>query len=363
MYHHPMKIIDIRTTILTAPLKNPFITALRRVESLEDLVVRITCDDGSIGYGEGAPTPVITGETIGTMREAIAYLKPFILGKSIDDFDTILKNIHSRLLHNTTAKSALEIALYDLLSQSKKMPLYQLLGGTQTSFRTDITISMDEADKMISDALEAVKLGYRTVKIKIGENPAKDSERIIRIYETLPKDITLRLDANQGWSAEETISLLHHIESKGIIAEFIEQPVPANDIKGLKRIKEAVMTPLLADESVFSIQDARTLLEAQAVDYINIKLDKCGGISKALELADLCAEYGVKCMLGCMLEGPISIAGALHVASAKAGTITMIDLDGAALLADNPTMGNIIFDESRLILSAGIGLGVTLPSF
>ncbi|UFH58102.1 mandelate racemase/muconate lactonizing enzyme family protein [Sulfurovum mangrovi] len=353
-----MKIVDIKTTLLTAPLKTPFITSLRRVDTLEDLVVIMTCDDGTVGYGEGAPTPVITGETIDTMKAAIDYLKPFIIGKEISELDTILKNIHTKLLHNTTAKSALEIALYDLRAKAGNLPLYRLLGGSKRTFKTDITISMDETQKMISDALHAVSIGYDTLKIKIGDDPIKDSERIIAIYEALPKNIRLRLDANQGWEADEAITLLQKIESYGIIAEFIEQPLRADDIDGLKQIKDAVKTPLLADESVFSLNDAKRLLEHDAVDYINIKLDKCGGISKALELADLCKKYGVKCMLGCMLEGPIAIAGALHVASAKADTITMIDLDGAALLAHNPVSGTILFDESNLLLSDEIGLGI-----
>ncbi|HSR73489.1 MAG TPA: dipeptide epimerase, partial [Sulfurovum sp.] len=105
-----MKITNIKTTILKAPLKTPFITSLRRVDALEDLVVIIECNDGSVGYGEGAPTPVITGETMGSMIAAIEYLKPFILGLEIEDLDTILNNIHTRILKNTTAKSALEIA-------------------------------------------------------------------------------------------------------------------------------------------------------------------------------------------------------------------------------------------------------------
>lgn len=354
-----MKIIDIKTTLLSAPLKTPFITSLRRVDALEDLVVTIECDNGTVGYGEGAPTPVITGETIDTMRAAIDHLKPFIIGKEIDQFDMILNNIHSRLLHNTTAKSALEIALYDLKAKAADLPLYRMLGGSKTSFKTDITISMNDTAKMIMDAQEAVKLGYDTLKIKIGDGPHKDSERIIAIHNALPKDIKLRLDANQGWSAKEAITLLQKIESQGIISEFIEQPVKADDIAGLKEIKDSVQTPLLADESVFSLTDANRLLELDAVDYINIKLDKCGGISKALELADLCENYGKKCMLGCMLEGPIAIAGALHVASARAETITMIDLDGVALLAEDPTTGSVSFDESNLVLSDESGVGVS----
>ena len=352
-----MKISDIRTEILKAPLKNPFITSLRRVDALEDLVVIIECDDGSTGYGEGAQTPVITGETIGSMIAAIAYIKPYIIGLDIEEFDRILHLVHTVILKNTTAKSALEIALYDLKAKSEKLPLYKMLGGKKTKFRTDITISMGEIDKMITDSLQAVALGYDTLKIKIGDDPLKDIDRIIAIHETLDKSITLRLDANQGWTAQESVTLLHTLEKRDIIAEFIEQPVTADDIEGLKYIKERVQTPLLADESVFSLKDAKRLLEMQAIDYVNIKLAKTAGITQALQLADLSAEFGVKCMIGCMLEGPISVAAGVHVASAKADSITMLDLDAVSLLASHPVHTDIIFNESEIILSDKTGLG------
>jgi len=353
-----MKISNIRTSTLKAPLKNPFITSLRRVDALEDLVVIVECDDGSVGYGEGAPTPVITGETMGSMVAAIEYIKPFILGLEIEDFNNILNNIYTRILKNTTAKSALEIALYDLKAKSVKQPLYQMLGGTQTTFKTDITISMGKIDKMIEDSLNAVNLGYDTLKIKIGDNPQKDIERIIAIHDTLGDNIVLRLDANQGWTAQESVTLLYALEKRDIMAEFIEQPVAADDIDGLRYIKERVQTPLLADESIFSVKDARRLLELQAIDYVNIKLAKTAGITEALELADLSKEFGVKCMIGCMLEGPISIAAGAHVASAKADVITMIDLDAVSLLASHPANTSIVFNESEIILSEDVGLGV-----
>jgi o-succinylbenzoate synthase len=354
-----MKITNIRTTTFKAPLKNPFITSLRRVDALEDLVVLIECDDGSVGYGEGAPTPVITGETMGSMVAAIEYIKPFILGLEIEDFDTILNNIHTRILKNTTAKSALEIALYDLKSKAAKQPLFKMLGGTQTRFSTDITISMANVDKMISDSLNAVRLGYDSLKIKIGDDPKKDVERVVAIHHALGENIKLRLDANQGWTAQACVALLHDLEKQGIIAEFIEQPVPADDIEGLKYIKERVQTPLLADESIFSVKDARRLLEMQAIDYVNIKLAKTAGISQALELAELSKEFGVKCMIGCMLEGPISVAAGVHVASAKADVITMIDLDAVSLLASHSMKTSIRFNESEIILSEANGLGLS----
>jgi o-succinylbenzoate synthase len=362
-----MKITNIQTKILKAPLKNPFITSLRRVDALEDLVVIIECDDRSVGYGEGAPTPQITGETLGSMVACIAFIKPHIIGREIEDFDTLITLVHTLIVKNTTAKSALEIALYDLKAKSQKLPLYRMLGGTQTKFHTDITISMGEIDKMIADCHNAVALGYDTLKIKIGDNPTKDVERVVAIHNALDDKIKLRLDANQGWTAQESVELLHALESQDVIAEFIEQPVAADDIEGLKYIKERVQTPLLADESIFSGKDARRLLEMQAIDYVNIKLAKTAGITGALKLADLSKEFGVKCMIGCMLEGPISVAAGVHVASAKADIITMLDLDAVSLLASYPLETSIAFNESEILLSDALGLGInyttTTPKF
>ena len=163
----------------------------------------------------------------------------------------------------------------------------------------------------------------------------------------------------KGWSAQESVTLLHALEKRDIIAEFIEQPVAANDIEGLKYIKERVQTPLLADESIFSLEDAKKLLDMEAIDYVNIKLAKTAGITQALQLADLSAKYGIKCMIGCMLEGPISVAAGVHVASAKAESITMLDLDAVSLLAAHPVRTNIQFNESNIELSTDYGLGAS----
>ncbi len=354
-----MKIRSIRTLPFKAPLKHPFVTALRRVEALEDLIVIITCDDGSVGYGEGAPTPQITGETMGSMRAAVEFIAPHLIGREIEDLEDLLSLVHATIKGNTTAKSAIEIALYDLVAKQSQQPLYRLLGGTQRHFTTDITISMGGVDEMITHALEAVDRGYNTLKIKIGEDPLKDAERIIEIDKALEGNISLRLDANQGWSAQESVTLLERIEQAGIVAQFIEQPVPAEDIEGLKYIKKRVETPVLADESVFSLRDARQLLEMEAVDYLNIKLAKTGGISQALALADLAASYGIKCMIGCMLEGPIAVAAGFHVASARADTITMLDLDAVALLSSYHLHSDILFDESHITLSDTPGIGIS----
>lgn len=352
-----MKIIHIQTQILKAPLKTPFKTALRTVTHLEDLIVTIHTDNGLIGYGEGATTAVITGETLISMQGAIEFIKEKLVNREIENFNALLTIIKESMMHNTTIKAALEMALYDLRAQSFQLPLYQLLGGTQTTFETDITISLNEIDTMLQDCQNAKALGYTILKIKVGESIHKDYDRIKTIAQAFP-ETTLRIDANQAWSAKESVTLLQKLEKQDIVTELIEQPVKAHDFRGMKYIKEHTITPLLADESVFSAKQAIELLEMDACDFINIKLAKCGGISHALKIADIAELYNIKCMIGCMLEGPISVGAAVHVASARSDVITMLDLDGASLLAKNPIVGGATFNENKIELNETYGLGI-----
>ena len=358
-----MKIVKIETKILKTPLKTPFKTALRTVTHLEDLVLMIHTDNGFIGYGEGASTAVITGETLMGMQGAVEHIKTILIKRELEDFNSLLLLIEKSMIHNTTIKSALEMALYDLRAQSLKLPLYQLLGGSKTTFKTDITISLNSIDVMLEDCKKAIELGYDILKIKVGESLFKDYERIRTIAQTF-SGIDLRIDANQAWSAKEAVTLLNKLENQHIITQLIEQPVKANDFRGMKYIKERTITPLLADESVFSTKQAIELLEMDACDYINIKLAKCGGVSHALQIADIAELYSVKCMIGCMLEGPISVGTAVHVASARANTITMLDLDGVSLLRENPVKSSTLFNESEIKLDKNsYGLGIKKVNF
>ncbi len=353
-----MKIVDIKTQIVKAPLKKPFKTALRRVDSLEDIVVTIYTESGLIGYGEGGATAVITGDIISGMVGAIEYIKPMLIGKSIEDFNSLLYIVANSIVHNSTVKSMLEIALYDLKAQSLKLPLYRFLGGTKTSFTTDITISLNGIEEMLQESQEAIDLGYNILKIKVGKSISKDFEIIKSIAQTFP-DITLRVDANQAWSPKETLYILRKLERLDIYPELIEQPVKANDFRGMKYIRDRSIIPLLADEALFSPKQAIEILELGACDYINIKLAKCGGVSNGLKIADIAELYGVKCMIGCMLEGAVSISAGVHLASARERTITMLDLDGVNLLAYNPIIGGAEFNNSKIELNSSYGLGIS----
>ncbi len=352
-----MKIVDIKTQIIKASLKKPFKTALRRVDSLEDLVVTIHTESGLVGYGEGGATAVITGDIISSMIGAIEYIKPMLIGKTIEDFNSILYIVANSIVHNSTVKSMLEIALYDLKAQSLKLPLYRFLGGSRTSFTTDITISLNSIDKMLKESQEAIDLGYDILKIKVGKSISEDFEIIKSIAQTFP-DTTLRVDANQAWNPKESIYLLKKLEKLDIYPELIEQPVKANDFRGMRYIRERTVIPILADESIFSPKQAIEILELEACDYINIKLAKCGGVSNGLKIADIAGLYGVKCMIGCMLEGAISVGASVHLASARENTITMLDLDAVNLLAYNPIRGGVEFNESKIELNSSYGLGI-----
>lgn len=352
-----MKITDIQVGQITVALKKPFKTALRTVHSIEDVVVKISTDTGHIGFGEAAPTAVITGDTFGSIKTAIEdYIKPNIMGLEIENIEEIMKRIDKALLKNTSAKAAVDIAVYDLFAQYHNAPLYKLLGGYRDEIISDITISVNPPEEMAEDSIEAVKLGYKTLKIKVGLDSEMDMKRIQAIRDAVGYDVNLRLDANQGWSPKEAVKIIRKMEDKGFNIELVEQPVPAHDFEGLKFVTDNVYTPILADEAVFSPLDAIKIIQNRAADLVNIKLMKTGGIHNALKICSIAETYGVECMIGCMLESKLSVSAAVHLAAAKS-IITKIDLDGPLLCKEDPIVGGPDFKDSRISLNQEPGLG------
>ncbi len=354
-----MKITDIRLGLLRVPLKTPFKTALRTVETVEDIVVSIHTDSGHVGYGEAAATAVITGDTHGSIVEAIrSCIAPRLIGEDIANLNRITRIIQGALERNTSAKAAVEIAVYDLWGQLYGAPLYRMLGGGEPVITTDITISVDHIDKMVADSLSAVERGFESLKIKVGKDIGVDIERVKAIYAAVEGRALLRLDANQGWSAKQAVYAMQALEKAGVKLELLEQPVQAQDIEGLKYVTDRIHTPVMADESVFGPLQVIDLIEKRAADIINIKLMKTGGLSNAIRIADIAALYGVECMIGCMIETSISVAAAVHLAVAKSQVITKIDLDGPSLCAFDPVDGGVTFSESEISISDAPGLGI-----
>lgn len=354
-----MKIVDIETTEVCIPLVTPFKTALRTVESVNDILVRITADDGQTGFGEAPPTAVITGDTKGSVRCAIEeFIAPALIGMEIDNLDGIMMKLHGCMEKNTSAKAAVDMAVYDLFAKSCKKPLYKVLGGRRSEIETDLTISVNSIQEMVDDSLKAVEQGFRILKIKVGKEGSRDVERIKAIRQAVGPDIRLRIDANQGWSAKEAVRIIRTMEDMGIEMDLVEQPVKAHDFEGMKFVTSQVHTPILADESVFSPEDAIRIIKERAADLINIKLMKTGGIYEALKICAIAESFGVECMIGCMLESKIAVSAAAHLAAGK-GIITRADLDGPSLCREDPYIGGPVFDGPGIVMNEDYGIGIT----
>lgn len=353
-----MKITEVRLGKISVPLRVPFKTALRSVNSVEDVIVELHTDTGAVGYGEAPPTGAITGDTTGAIVGAIQdHIAKSILGRDVDEFEDVLQLVQGCIVKNTSAKAAVDIALWDLYGQLYKIPVYKLMGGARKQIVTDITISVNSPEEMARDAINAVERGYDTLKIKVGANPELDVARLTAVRKAIGESTRIRIDANQGWEPKQAVRLLNQMQEKGLDIEFVEQPVKAHDFAGLKYVTERSYVPVLADESVFSPEDALTIMQMGAADLVNIKLMKCGGLYNALKIASAAEVYGVECMIGCMLEAKISVNAAVHLACAKK-IITKIDLDGPVLCSEDPILGGAVFEEQRITVSDEPGLGV-----
>ena len=359
-----MKIAKIETGSIQIPLVTPFKTSLRTATHVDDILVRVTADTGETGFGEAPPTAVITGDTKGSIRAAIEeFIAPSLVGYDIEDLDGIMARLSSCIQKNTSAKAAVDMAIYDLYAKRLGLPLYKVLGGRSNTVETDITISVDTTSKMVSDSLKAVKDGFNILKVKVGKEGLKDVERIAKIREAVGPEIQIRVDANQGWNAKDAVRIITALEDRNLDIDLVEQPVPAHDLLGMKYVTERVYTPILADESVFTAEDAITIIQERAADLINIKLMKTGGIYQALKICCIAEIYGVECMMGCMLESKIAVSAGAHLAGAK-GIITRADLDGPGLCSIDPYEGGPEYNAGTILLNETPGLGIThVPGF
>lgn len=353
-----MKITEVRLGTISVPLRVPFKTALRSVSSVEDVIVEIHTDTGAVGYGEAPPTGVITGDTTGAIIGAIKdHIAKTIIGRDVDDFEDVIQSVQKSILKNTSAKAAVDMALWDLYGQLYKIPVYKMLGGARKHIITDITISVNSPEEMARDAVDAINRGYDCLKVKVGADPTLDVARLSAVREAVGNNVCIRIDANQAWQPKEAVRILNQMQEKGLAIEFVEQPVKAHDLEGLKYVTDRSYVPVLADESVFSPEDALKIMQMRAADLVNIKLMKCGGLYNALKIVSAAEVYGVECMIGCMLEAKISVNAAVELACAKK-IITKIDLDGPVLCSEDPIIGGAVFEEQKITVSDAPGLGI-----
>lgn len=353
-----MKITKVRLGRISVPLRVPFKTALRQVNSVEDIIVEIHTDTGEVGYGEAPPTGAITGDTTGAIIGAFQdHIIKTLVGRDVEDFENLTRDVQKCIVKNSSAKAAADIALWDLYGKKYGIPVYRMLGASRNQIITDLTISVNPPEEMARDAVNAVERGYDTLKVKVGIDPSLDVERLSAIRAAVGDKPRIRIDANQAWSPKQAVKLLNQMQERGLDIELVEQPVKAHDLEGLKYVTDRSYVPVLADESVFSVEDALKIVQLQAADLINIKLMKCGGLTNALKIATLAEVSGVECMIGCMLEAKVSVNAAVHLACARQ-IITKVDLDGPVLCSEDQVLGGAVFNEKEITVADEPGLGI-----
>ncbi len=250
------------------------------------------------------------------------------------------------------ARCALDMALHDYIACQRGIPLYKLLGVPRPKpVLTTLTIPLASPDEMAAMAANAK--AFPRLKVKLGSND--DIGRVAAVREARP-DAVLLVDANAGWSTDIAVKQIRRLEKFGL--EMVEQPVAKDDFQGLAYVQRHVDVPLIADESICTLEHLEKLA-AVGIRAVNLKLMKTGGISNAIKIADIAGIYAVNCMIGCMLESSIGVAAAAHIAVAKSSVITMVDLDTPSLGQYDPVHSGVQFNNSEITITDSPGLGIS----
>jgi L-alanine-DL-glutamate epimerase-like enolase superfamily enzyme len=340
-------------------LTRPYTIAYERIESVENLFVHLQAQDGSVGLGVASPAAEVTGEGVQQCRQALAeHLEALLTGIDLRHLKRVLRHMENAMPRTPAARAAVDMALHDLWAKHLGLPLVDLLGRVHRSLPTSITIGIESVEESLEEADEYRGRGFRILKVKIGRSMEEDVERLHRIRQNMGREIIIRVDANQGYSVDQFEDFLKQTASLEL--EFIEQPLKAGDLDGMRRLPAGVRERVAADESLLDARDAITCLEPpRPFGIYNIKLMKCGGIAPGLQIAEIANLAGIDLMWGCMDESIIGIAAALHAALASPAT-RYLDLDGHLDLARDLVTGGFILKDGQLSLTDSPGLGVEL---
>jgi L-alanine-DL-glutamate epimerase-like enolase superfamily enzyme len=337
--------VRISHEVISLKTRYPFVIARGGYAAHENVIVKIVDDDGIEGLGEAAPNRYY-GETVGSVIAALEKFAPILANADAWSLESIEAQLDRTLRRNGSAKSAVSAALHDIVGKRLGIPVYRMWGldaadAPQSSFT--IAIADNEGlRRRVADAAE-----YPILKVKLGTD--RDTE-IVRVVREAAPQKKLRVDANAAWSPAEAVKMSHFLADHDV--EFLEQPVAANDIDGLRFVRERSRLPIVADESCIVATDIPRL--AGAVDGVNIKLAKCGSLREAVRMVHTARAFGMSVMAGCMIESSLGISAIGQIAP----LLDHADLDGAALLAEDPFEGATI-SGGQIRLSDRPGLGVS----
>ncbi|MQS98173.1 enolase C-terminal domain-like protein [Companilactobacillus halodurans] len=351
------RIVAYQIHKMDIPLKRPFITSIRTSNNLKGILYQVELDNGAIGFGESAENIKLTGES---RDEMYRFAKDFFndtLNQPIDDTLLSLQGF----LNHTAARYGMEVAILDAMAKGDGLEISDELGLTlsKRTLENDTIVSVLSFEKTVSETKRILKKGYHHIKYKVVNNP-DEIDRIIQLADIIPDDVSIRIDPNQSLNYFQTMEMINALDESTLNVEFIEQPVKSINYEDMKRISRQTKIPIIADESVFNLEDAKRIIENHYGSAINIKLIKSGGPLEVIELATFAKRHDVDCLFGCTIEANISMTMSAYL-SAGLSNVKYIDLDGLDYIADSPFIGGIKDDHGQIMIpKQDNGLGISL---
>ncbi len=337
---------------------HPFTIATGTMHYAQNILIKVFTYNKITGIGECSAFPMIVGETQNTCYEMAKDFAAIWKNKNVLDIEARMKELDLFTAGNSTIKSAFDMALYDIAAQYARKPLCEYLGGSKKDMLTDITVGIATPSTMATQAKHFVTDGATILKVKLGKDALTDIARIKAIREAIPDNIKIRIDANQGWSFEESKIALTQLAAYNI--EFCEQPMRTYNDEYLPELMATTPIKIMADESVYNHHDALRLIKNNACHYINIKLAKSGGIHEALKIIEVATQNNIPCMMGGMLESRLALTAFAHFAAANP-QIIFYDMDTCMLGHKlDPVQGGVTFKGYTVQLPNAVGIGANV---
>ena len=278
------------------------------------------------------------------------------MGRDIRHFQQIIFETRLHYPNYPGTQAAIDLALHDAFGKFLGIPIVSFYGQKIKSLPTSVTIGIKNTAETLEEAANYVQLGFKSIKVKTGNNVEEDIERVLKLHEKYKHRLNIRIDANQGYTLPDLKKML--AATTKINLELIEQPLPVGEEKTLLKLSAKNRKMLVADESLHDPRAALSFVsEPQPFGIFNIKLMKCGGILAALEIANIAKNAQIDLFWGCNDESIASITAALHAAFACPNT-RYLDLDGSFDLAEDFVSGGFILENGEMRLGDGAGLGI-----
>ncbi|MGB3802120.1 MAG: dipeptide epimerase, partial [Lewinella sp.] len=304
-------------------LIEPYTIAYETIGEAANFVLKLSTDDGFVGFGCAAPDMVVTDETAADVERSILdHIMPALIGQNPYHYARLLEEL--RLEIKSSALAMVDSALYDLVAKKAGVPLYEFLGGYRSQIATSVTIGILNQEDTVLRARQYVEQGFNILKIKGGLDYREDIARIRAVRKKYP-DITLRFDGNQGYTLEQALHFISAAQPLGV--DILEQPTSVNEEAVMGTLTRDSPIAVMADESLKTLSDAFRLTQHELTDMINIKLQKVGGIWPALHINSVAKSAANDVMVGCLDECGLGIAAGLHFALSRPN-IAYADLDG-----------------------------------